>query len=332
MNRKVYTVALYLNRDCVLRCPQCGVADGSKRPLSFEQFREAFDIFHEKLGVEFFLVLGTEPLLLGKTFVDIVDYWTKKKFFYGIYSISPEPLFTKYRGMLLDVGLNNWSCGIDGIPDLFPLSPIVEKKTIMGLKGLRWMAERGIETFEVTTVTNENLSYVPDIVEWCQENIPGCGSCINPVEWRHNETFDFFSKKEDMAGLVIPPGRAEDVHKMVERMFQLTRHPGYMIQNNDKFLRNYHKYYNTLDLVCNGIVGMGMDCDGSLRRCGYCVGGEINKYTVWDLAKDPDSIYDIWLRDAKSCEGCYWSWIYSLQEDSKAAILGSGYYSKRWKK
>lgn len=330
MRKPLYTVAVYLNRDCVLNCPQCGICDGSKRPLSSEKFQEAFDILHETLGVTFFLVLGTEPLLLKDTFVDIVKYWSDRNLFYAIYSISPEPLFTRYRNKLLDVGLNNWSCGIDGIPGLHPLSPIVEKKTKMGLKGLKWMSEHGVDTFEVTTVTNENLDHVADIVEFCQENIRGCGSCINPVEWRHNDEFDFFSKKEDMLDLVIPPERLENVHAMVRKMLELTRRPGYIIQNNDKFLKNYHKYYDTLDLVCGGTVGMGMDCSGELRRCGYSKGKEICNYTVWDLAKDPDKIYDIWLKDAQECKGCYWSWIYSLQEDVNAAVLNSDYYRKRW--
>jgi len=300
--------------------------------MSFEQFRDAFEILHEAYGTTFFLVLGVEPLLLKDDFVKIVKYWNDRKLFYAIYSTSPEPLFSKYRTKLLDVGLNNWSCGIDGIPGLMPLDQIVRDKTTDGLRGLKWMADHGAETFEVTTVTNENLDYVPDIVEWCQENIPGCGSCINPVEWRHNETFDFFSKKEDMMDLVIPDKQLLDVEQMIRRMFELTRRPGYLIQNNDKFLRNYTRYFNTLDLRCNGGVGMGMDCDGTLRRCGYNRGREISKYTVWDIAKDPDKIYDIWLADAKSCEGCYWSWIYSLEEDHEAAVLGSEYYTKRWGK
>lgn len=332
---EVPIVAIYLNRACPRGCPQCGISKQFKPRLSAEDWKRAFTICRDYYNTKFFLVLGIEPLLLGQDLVDIVDFWTKNDFFYALYSTSPKKLFEKWRQPLLDVGCNNWSCGIDAVPDVMPIrDSIVRSKVEDGISGMQWMGERGAQTFFVTTMTNDNLDYIPEIVTWCQNNLPRTMGCVNPLEFQdelHDETFDFFSKKSEIPELIIPKDRFEDVRNMSIQLEKIAYTKGYYIQNSIRHIRDIPYFYDTLNRRCNSIVGMGIDCDGSFRRCGYNKGVNIANYTVWDVPDQSEKIYDIWKRDALSCVGCHWSWVYSLEEQFNAVEYQSDFYTNRWK-
>lgn len=328
---KYDAVSVFLNRSCPRNCPQCGLTQEKKKHLSIDEWIQTFQILNEELGVRFFLILGTEPLLFGDDLVKLIKWFTKNNLFYAFYSTSPPALFKKYREKLIDAGLTNWACGIDTLPGKGWTDAITEKKTQEGIEGLIWMGERGLQTWTLTTVTNQNLQHVPEIVEWCQLNIPNVLSCVNPVEWRHNDSFDFFARKEDMADMVIPAERHEEVIQMAEELFVLTRRPGFQIQNPDSYLLNYPRFYNTLNYVCNGVVGFGVDCDGSLRLCGYSKGAHTPKYFVKDLQTKKDEILMGGYEDAHNCLGCHWSYVSALQETYESLIPGTAYYTERHK-
>jgi len=323
------TVAIFLNRACPRHCIQCGISDNSVKPLSLDKWKEAFTILKETFKTKFFLVLGTEPLLMKDDLIELVRWYNDNDLFYGFYSTSPQPLFDQYKQRLLDVGLNNWSCGIDYLPEMVGADLITEKKVWEGYKGLQWMAERGVQTFTVTTVNNINLDLVPTIIETIQETIPGAISCLNPIEWKHDEAFDFFSEKEKMKELVILPERHENVIRMVEEVLKLTRRKGYQIQNPDSHLLDFARYYYTLDYRCWGKVGIAIDCDGRFRLCGYNRGSLVREFYVWDLPKRRDEIEMCWRADAMNCKGCHWSYIHVLQDDFNALIPRSTYYQER---
>jgi len=266
---------------------------------------------------------------MGERLVDIIKFWTENKVFYGLYSTSPQPFFDRYKEKLLDVGLNNWSCGVDGLLG-FDNPEHVDAKAGQGLAGLRWMADRGVQTMSVVTLNRYNLQYAAKIIEYCQENIKGGMACLNPIEWQFDETFDFFSKKEAMEDLIIPSTDREKVRGVAQKVKELAKRPGYRIQNVDKNLDIFHLTYDKLNYHCNGLVGMGIDTDGTLRRCGYSRGVEISKYTVWDIPKDPTFIYETWYKDALSCHGCGWSWVQGLEKTFGIVVPDSDFYKERW--
>lgn len=332
-SRTFNSIALLLNRKCVHQCPQCNLIKDSHRrsELSVGQWKDVFSILGTFYNVKFYLVLGTEPLLLREKLVEIVRFWTKNKIFYGLYSTSPQPLFDEYKHKLLDVGLNNWSCGIDGLPG-FDNPEHVDVKVEDGLKGLIWMAEQGVQTMSVVTLNRSNLSYAAAILESCQENIKGGMACLNPIEWQHDETFDFFAKKENITDLLVPESARAEVWKLAQKIKAMAKRPGYKIQNCDRNLDIFHLVYDKLNYRCNGTVGMGVDTDGTLRRCGYCKGDAISKLSVWDIPKDPEYVYEIWYRDVLSCKGCFWSWVQGLEETYGVVLPDSEFYKKRWRK
>ncbi len=329
MKQEFKTVTVFLNRSCPRNCVQCGISDNSRPAMSLEEWKRTFLTLKEEFNTEFFLILGTEPLLLKDDLVELVRWFKKHNLFYGFYSTSPPKLFDLYKDRLIEAGLNNWSCGIDAIPGMVPSDPITIKKSQEGLEGLRWMAERGVQTFTVTTVTNENLAYVPKMLEYIQNIIPGVISCINPVEWAHNSQFDFFSEKKDMENCIIPISRRDEVIDMVQEVLKLTRVPGYQIQNPDSHLLEFPRYYHCLDYVCNGIVGIGVDCDGTFRLCGYSRGRNVADYKVKDLKANRQDIWMAWREDAQKCKGCHWSYVQVLQEAFSALYADSSFYRNR---
>lgn len=322
------TMAIYLNRDCPRKCPQCGISDKSKKPMSFEQWKDVFQICREYYGTKFFLVLGVEPLLLGEDFVKIVKWWNDNGFFYGLYSTSPKNLFDKYKHKLLDVGVNNWSCGIDAMPG-FPDSMTL-KKSLDGMAGMKWMDKHGVQCFTVTTMTNINLSYVPDIIDWCHKEIPNSMNCFNPVEWKKDDTFDFFTDKNFIEDLIIPDSRKWEVEFACEKIRRMSYTPGWQLQVSDSFLTKLPYHYQELDYICYGKVGMGIDVDGSIRRCGYNK-GKIN-YKIWDVPDKATEVYNAWEKDVVTCDGCFWNYIFVLQDDYESLIPMSNFYKKRWRK
>lgn len=329
MSVQFNTFTVFLNRDCPRNCPQCSISDGSRKAMSLEEWKRAFLLLKEKLGVKFFLILGTEPLLMKYDLVSLIGWFHNNKIVYGFYSTSPEPLFSRFKTQLVQAGLENWSCGIDMIPGMFAKDPMMEKKAVEGLMGLSWMAHQGVQTLANTTITNANLDHIPDIIRYCQETIPGVVHTINPVEWRHSEFFDFFSRKEDMEHILIPSERRCDVERMITRVLKMTREPGIRISNTDRHLLDIPKYFDRLDYNCRGKAGPSLDCDGTLRACGYYRGVSSPAYTVWDLAGDVHAraFKLAWRSDVANCTGCHWTFPYSMEEFD-AVLFRPGFFGK----
>ena len=319
--QKFPTCTLYLNRSCPNNCPQCGIRDPSKQKLTPQAWMEACEILQACFDTEFFLILGTEPLLMGEGLVDLVKYWTKMKMFYGLYSTSPEPYFSQLKKKLVDAGLTSWSAGIDtwpGLPNMFALD-----KVIQSVRGLDYMADAGVTIHTVTTVNNYNLEDVALILRSAQERFrkkTTVTSSLNAIEWQHDETFDFFSKKEKMmppyADLVIPPERHPAVLKMCEDVRKLMFVDGYQIQTTARHLNDWPLLYRSLNSNCQGLCGFAVDCDGRMRRCGYNKGTKVSSYTVWDIerASVRRQFIQDWQEEVASCPGCFWVFKYCMEE------------------
>ena len=104
---------IYLTRRCVYNCAYCGIVDNSKKrkdELSLEQWQRAFEILKE-IGVEFNLILGNEPWLLGTELPQILNHTNIP---YGVYTTCQESLWSKYHAhYFLEGKLNNLSIGVD---------------------------------------------------------------------------------------------------------------------------------------------------------------------------------------------------------------------------
>lgn len=327
-------MTIFLNRACPRGCPQCGISDGSRKPLSVGQWKEAMSIMSDLFGVRFFLFLGTEPLVYREGLVELVKWFSSKSLYYGFYSTSPEPLFSQYKQQLVDAGLINWSSGIDALPGM-PMDAVTKYKVQDSIEGLQWMAERGIQTHTQTTIHKRNLSHIPAIIEWCQDNIPGCSSVMNFIEWKRDARFDFFAPMEDMKDLCWDgtPEEAAEVDRVMRKVLLLSQVHNRIVQTPVKYLINAHQHYLHLDQKCNGVVGPAVDCDGTMRCCGYSTGTLSKQYNIFELATVPNLLQSFeldWARDVQECPGCHWIFQDILTSDVRLLNPRSDYYRERW--
>lgn len=301
--------------------------------MSVEDWIAAFERLNSLFGATFYLFLGTEPLIMGQGLVDIVRALKERGLFYGFYSTSPEPLFSRWRDKLLEAGIDNWSAGIDTLPHLDYMDPITDKKVRQSIEGLQWMAERGVSTHAQTTIHKKNLHLVPEIMEWCQHNIPGVENALNFVEWRRSPEFDFFAPPEDMQDMLWDGSDEEraEVRRVMLEVLALSRVHGMLIQTPDEYLINAHLHYDKLDVHCRGVIGPSLDADGTLRLCGYNAGDKAAQWNVRELTEEKfNEFMDDWESDLAGCVGCHWSFVPLLEEDPRILDPTSGFLQDRW--
>jgi MoaA/NifB/PqqE/SkfB family radical SAM enzyme len=328
---KISCFTMLLNRDCPRKCQQCHVATGGP-VMSATNWKKALEIIKTEFDVDFLLFYGCEPLLMGQDLVDIVDFLVKKEWIYGLYSGAPEPYFTQWIDKLIDVGLNNWSSGLDGLPGIQSMDQVTEKKVSDVIAGLQYVAERGLQTHIVTTIHKLNLHYVCDIIRWCQANIPNAQNTVNFIEWSLDPAFDFASLKSEMPTIVWDGSdeEKEEVRRVMSDIYDLSREPGMMVQTSDRYLIQAPDHYTKLDKHCGGNVGLGMDCDGTLRLCGYNRGDVMRQYSVFDLPTKKKEILEIWEDEVAKCSGCHWALMDIVREGDQIYEPSSGYLADRW--
>ena len=325
------TATIFLNRACPRGCPQCGISDNSKTPMSIDQWIGAIKVLKKTLGTKFFLFLGTEPLLFRDDLIWLVEWLTENEIFYGFYSTSPQPLFSDYKYKLVRAGLKNWSSGIDALP-WHDGDDVTRSKVTESLNGLLWMANEGVQTHTLTTIHKKNLHQVVEIMEWCQRHIPGVQSSLNFLEWKRGPEFDFFSPKSEMMEYLWhgSPEEKEEIRKVMAQVKLLSRVHGNIIQTPDSYLDNAHKHYLKLNQHCQGVIGPSIDCDGTMRLCGYSTGKHSKPWHVFDLTHHKDSFLHDWEADLDACNGCHWIFQDMLKEDPRILDPKSGFHEERW--
>jgi len=257
----------------------------------------------------FILFLGVEPLLLRGAMVMIVEWLRDNDMQAGWYTTSPEPLFSEWCHRLHAAGINNWSSGIDTLPHLDSLDPVTDKKARESIIGLQWMAARGVDTHITTTIHKKNLHLVPQILEWCWENIPNVECAVNFIEWRKEPGFDFFSPPEDMADMLWDGSLEEKavVRLIMDKVWKASQKPNRRFHTAETYLKHAHEFYLRLNLHCQGAIGPSVDADGTMRLCGYHTGKEVKNYNVLNIDLTPELFKEDWETDLAACSGCYWA-------------------------
>jgi len=307
----------FITRRCPRECDYCAIRDakGIGPELTADQWKEAFSIYAD-LGVNFNLILGNEPWLLGDRLIDI---FKDTKVPYAIYTTCPEPLFSKYREKMFDT-IDNLSCGLD-----FPSSYLeeqlrcqggvfnddIEQKSWAAWQGFKWVKEHrpDVDCHAAITMHKKNLAYIPELID--ELSAMGIFSILNVVHWNIDGKYDFFPKKEELQELVIPdtPEMVEYVQKMFDKILEK---PGLL--QNPEMLRMPVADMLGLKWHCKGdpTGGPNVDSDGRLRVCGYRRGTETPKLSIFDLPEHLDEWKAAVEADAEECPGCAWScsWMY----------------------
>lgn len=349
MSDKAVVASVFLNRECPRRCPYCGSRRVGMKGLTGKQWLEAIDVLMGQ-GVQFFLFLGNEPLMLGEELVVLVKGLAERGVEYGMYSTSPPFLFSMWREKLLDAGLRNWSAGVDFVPEVYErmkkegkLSEktvrLIEgqgeelvRKAQESLEGLIWMYGRGVEeVLSLITVSRANVEMLYDMVVWLAENVirdDRWKVSYNYVEWNHGDK-DFMVGKDESEGWWLTEDDREvwegALKKLEEEWDQypfLQPVKGYL-SNVEKAVLQDMKWWEGYGF---SVENVSIECDGRVRACGYRE-GEVG-YTVWDFVSRAEEVWGAWRREVMKCKGCYWVWPHML---ASVGVQGCDFRSQYWK-
>ena len=301
---------IFLTRRCPRNCDYCNIRNSPlKRELTAKEWLKAFAII-KSLGVEFNLILGNEPWLLGRNLPIIVN---SVDIPYAVYTTCMPELFDPLYNELFTMGLNNLSCGID-----FP--PVVcknkneptYKKSLDGFRGIKATLRDfpEVDCHATITVHKENIEYVPSMIR--QFSMFGITIHLNFIHWNKDGGYDFFSDENELRDLLF---RTKSDLRMVENIFEtIPVLPDSKIFGIEMFSEPMEKLIN-MKWHCGGDPSGGptVDADGSLRCCGYRRGKRTPKLSIFDL---PEKWVDWKLNvfeDAMDCPGCAWacSWVYN---------------------
>lgn len=302
---------IYLTRRCVYDCDYCGIVDNTKKrkdELSLVEWQQAFGIL-ERMGVEFNLVLGNEPWLLGPELPEIMN---STDIPYALYTTCQETLWKKYHKLyFVDRTINNLSIGVD-IPDSEAQKNAEDslKKSWNAWDAFKWVKENApyVDTHATITVHRQNFRTIPKVIS--ELDALGVYSNINFIHWNKDGKYDFFGRTERLQHLLFSPEDYPEIREVLDTVLDNNE----MLQNPEMLHQDVERLA-TMGWHCGGSPydGPTLNADGSLRVCGYRQGERTSKFSIFDLPQKEEewlkAVYD----DAMECPGCMWScsWMYN---------------------
>ncbi len=258
-----YLILKITNR-CNLNCVYCYAINKNNRDMDFETAKNAIDYIlkmDDKLKIQF---TGGEPLLNFDLIKKIIDYcnenYSNKYISYAIQTngtLLNEKIIKKIKNLNIKIGIS-----IDGLEVNDKLRPYKNKNpsTIDTLKGIYLLKEYNIPFGVTIVVTNKNLPYIKEFVEY----LMALG--IKSI------SFDLLKPKRKEHLKLLPD--KDEFNKILN---ELKNYPIYIknIVRNEK-LKYYKKYcfLNTGDLLFVNEYGDIFPCP-TLE--GYFYIGNINK-------------------------------------------------------
>ena len=304
---------IYLTRHCPRHCAYCAIRDTlePQKELQMSEWRHAFQIL-KAVGVDFNLILGNEPWLLGENLLPIL-YSTDVP--YALYTSGVPSLFKKYHLSFFGYNqIKNFSIGVD-----YPLGVNVISKDDSYTKAMdAWEALRyvrkfypWVETHATITVHKLNYQYLPLLVRQLRDL--HINTNINFIHWNNGGGFDFFPTFKELNKLMFSEN---DYFSLRNVLTEVLKTPE-LIQNPQMLTLPFPELLG-MHWHCQGnpYGGPTVDADGSLRVCGYRKGIETSKFSIFDLPSKTKEWEAAVKEDASHCPGCSWScsWMYHYWE------------------
>lgn len=346
--------SIYINRSCPRKCPACEVVKPvmDRHRLSAVQWMEAFDILHSR-GVDFFLILATEPLLLPEEeLLALVRFWKERNYEYGLYTTSVQPFFNRLKDKLIAEGIRNWSSGMDYVPEVYDklkaegkLSEtcisLVEnsaggqelrKKGIESLAGMRYMFDHSVLEQQLTiTIYRSNIEFIPEMVVWIVENFgPTVRIALNYVEYGGDD-FDFAANSDVADPFLIKESSKKVWVEFSNKMEDLQKKYWLRIQTPKEYIQDFETAVKQDAPGSPHYCAVSVENDGSMRKCGYRTGtGEITHWSVFDLRDDNkfEQFLKEWEFQVTHCRGCSWAYRPTIHKDIYKELLRSHRQSK----
>jgi MoaA/NifB/PqqE/SkfB family radical SAM enzyme len=309
---------IYLTRRCPRHCFYCAIRDGKAvgKELNVFEWQKAFEILKE-LGIDFNLILGNEPWLLGWDLPHIVNHTGIP---YALYTSGLSTLFNMYNTRFFSRdGITNLSIGVD-YPILESIADQKDdshKKAMDAWTALKYTRERypNVETHATITVHKLNYQHLPILIKQLQETKVNIN--INFIQWNNGGGFDFFPSFKSMNQLMFSENDYPKLRIILDEVLQNTE----FIQNPQMLLLSFPEMLG-MKWHCQGnpYGGPTIDSDGFLRVCGYRKGKYTSKFSIFDLPSKTEAWQQAVYTDAMECPGCSWScpWMFHFWEEHDA--------------
>ena len=329
----------FLTRACAYQCEYCQIAKTptSRKALTTEQWVEATRILKSN-GVDFNLILGNDPWLLGVDNLKKILFTHKIP--YALYTACNPNVFRDMCDPIFQAGIDSIACGIDTLKTRFEqCSSHMECKAYYALEAFERVKRDypHVDCQATCTIGAYNVSQVLMLIKHLNQKL----KCICALSMLHADIdggFDFctpLSVMKDLGYMIDTSYKFGLLEHLLDDLFvMLHRNKAHLVHNLEEFVTLpmvYGKTGVTNDLWnCEGLTFSAptIDADGSLRVCALRKGRECPEMTVFDLDKADG--WAEWQRrarkDAAKCPGCLWScarmqhFLRSKGDASKAVI------------
>lgn len=306
---------IYLTRACPQKCDYCRIRNSTltSPELKPEQWVEVFKIL-ESLGIEFNLLLGNEPLMLGDGLPTVLNSITTP---YAIYTTAPEPHFSKMKDILSR--LPNFSVPLDMSEEFVENkdSDIIQK-SLRGWEALQWAKVQGIpDVHAMLTISKLNYKHVAEIVDMVTSQ--GIFIGLNMIHWDQDGKYDFFPKREEIEYLLLTEDEFNYFCNVELPKIKALFYRG-KVQNMPAYFDALPKHGLKLDWHCSKPI-LTIDADGSMRTCGYRKGERCSTWSIFSI--NPITIYSYledWRKDCSDCPGCFWSYPFLNEQIIESGI------------
>lgn len=263
--RAPYTCNIKITTRCNLRCGFCGLWSAPHgKELQIADYRYIADLL-DRIGISRVVITGGEPLLRDDT-AEITALFSKK----GMSTtLLTNGILLKENKMneLIQAGLNDIGLSLHTL-DAERLEKICGRKNawnmIVDAIKLSCAALPDGIVEVMTTVTQENLTEIPDIVTFVDQSL-NAWSVVNPVNVPESDRAILTADNAEWA----PPLPAADVDLVYDKLSQMKRN-GCKLLISDRFLEDSRRYLKTGEFRWNCDAGeryFTIFPDGGLAPC-----------------------------------------------------------------
>lgn len=308
---------IYLTRRCPYSCRCCALHKSDLKEMSVEQWIEVKRIF-VKLGIEFMLIQGNEPMYLG---ADLVKILSTHPIPYAMYASCHPHIFRPIYKQLFKAGIDNLACGVDSYVPIWKRGfAHTQAKSYYAIDAFKKVRKEfpKVDCQATCTISAFNAHEITMLVNYICGDLDMCMG-LNFIHSDVDGKFDFFPSTAEMKeqGLLLTDRyRFQMVEKAREDLFVRLHMTGkHKVFGLEDFLDIPMKFGITgvtnTQWHCEGnpYGGPTVDVDGSLRLCGMRKGEEVAEMTIFDL--DKKGGWAEWKRrmkrDGAKCPGCLWN-------------------------
>lgn len=315
MNTPVLESSVYLTRNCNLKCQYCKIIKTElPQELDMDQWIEVMNVLNG-LGVRFVNIAGGEPTILkglGRLIRHLNDNTDLE------YSIVSNSMFNdKKLEEMVNAGLKAYVASVDVLSsDLQSLHDL--KKASAGMKMLERLKGYGVPYLCANIViSGTNIDSVMEVVDYLVDQSIWVNVC--PIIWGRGDKWDETDAADEEYRLTSSHrAKLKQISKALIKM----KRSGAPIIATESYLLNMPDHGIRLDWHCcsssdtKAPPRLTIDADGSLMTCINMRGNMQEKFSIFDLQnKDRyNQFIEAWRKDAKNCEGCYWSTMVMARE------------------